>query len=264
MAPAAIDEKERQEECPWFRSGFFADYNAVVGYYQVQACLENGHGPSVLDLACGDGVLTELLARSFESVVGVDASSVHLADARGRVPEARFIESLIEELDIPERFDSVFMLNVLEHVVDPIAALRHAASYLKEDGVMVVQVPNAHAINRRLAVHMGTLERMEELSPFDLQVAGHRRYYTLQALKDDALAAGLNVKATGGVFYKMLSSPQMDWFLRNGLWQEGGFGWGRMGAEPRDWKSEFCRACYELGKERPEDCNIVYVVVTRR
>ena len=119
MALATIDEKERQEECPWFRSGYFADYNAVVGYYQVQACLEHGHGPSVLDLACGDGVLTQLLAQSYENVVGVDASSVHLACARERVPQARFVESLIEELQTPERFDSVFMLNVLEHVAFP-------------------------------------------------------------------------------------------------------------------------------------------------
>jgi hypothetical protein len=67
---------------------------------------------------------------------------------------------------------------------------------------------------------------------------------------------------TGGVFYKTMSTPQMDWFLKNGPWKEGGFGWGRVGGERKDWKAEFCRASYELGKKYPEDCNIIYACAT--
>ena len=130
---------------------------------------------------------------------------------------------------LDERFDTVTMLDLLEHVADPIGVLRKAGSFLAEDGVLVVHVPNAHAINRRLAVLMGTLEFCEELSPFDLQIAGHRRSYSLATLSRDIAQAGLKVASTGGIFYKILSTPQMDWFLKNGLWQEGGFGWGRVG-----------------------------------
>ncbi|MGE5622572.1 MAG: class I SAM-dependent methyltransferase, partial [Bacillota bacterium] len=79
----------------------------------------------------------------------------------------------------------------------------------------------------------------------------------------DISRAGLKVCATGGVFYKMLSTPQMDWFLKNGLWKDGGFGWGRVGGPQKDWKAEFCRASFELGKQHPEDCNIVYACITR-
>lgn len=71
--------------------------------------------------------------------------------------------------------------------------------------------------------------------------------------------AGLDVVATGDVFYQMLSTRQMGWVLKNGPWDEGGFGWGRVGATPQDWRAEFCRACYGIGEERPQDCNIVYV-----
>jgi hypothetical protein len=114
----------------------------------------------------------------------------------------------------------------------------------------------------KIAVMMGTLESCEELSPFDINVAGHRRSYTMDTFKADFSRAGLKIVATGGVFYKMMSTPQIDWFLKNGLWEEGGFGWGRVGAEKRDWKAEFCRACYEYGKQRPEDCNIIYICAT--
>lgn len=256
-------EKDRQEQFPWSRSKYHSEYNAILAGYKVKSCLEHAHGASVLDLACGDGMLTALFHQHFKRIIGVDASGQHLAEARKRIPNVEFHESLIEELDLNEKFDSVFMLDILEHVVDSVGVLQKAASFLKDDGVLIVHVPNAHAINRRIAVLMGTLESCEELSPFDIQIAGHRRSYTLETLKADIHRAGLTVKSTGGIFYKMLSTAQMDWFLKNGLWEEGGFGWGRVGAEKKDWKAEFCRASYEIGKERPEDCNIIYAVITK-
>jgi 2-polyprenyl-3-methyl-5-hydroxy-6-metoxy-1,4-benzoquinol methylase len=263
MTSQTSSEKQNQEEFTWERSVDFNEYNSILGYYQVQSCLEFARGPAVLDLPCGDGLLTSMFSRHFERVVGVDASGAHLARARARLPEAEFHEALIEELELNEKFDSVFMLNILEHVVDPIIALRKAASFLKDDGVLIVHVPNAMAINRRIAVLMGTLESCEELSPFDINVAGHRRSYTLETFTADIHEAGLKIASTGGVFYKSLSTPQMDWFLKNGLWEEGGFGWGRVGAEKKNWKAEFCRASFEIGKLHPEDCNIIFACITK-
>jgi len=263
MIDASRDEKARQEEFPWSRSQFHTDYNAVLAHYKVASCLENCRGTSVLDLACGDGLMTEAFAAHFRRTVGVDASGRHLALARDRVPKAEFVESLIEELDLAETFDSVFLLDVLEHVIDPALLLRKAASFLNDEGVMIVHVPNSNAVNRHIAVLMGTLTSLDELTPFDLTIAGHRRSYTLQTLEREIRSAGLTVRKLGGIFYKMLSTAQIDWFLKNGLWTDGCFGWGRIGVEPRDWKAEFCRACYEYGKTRPEDCNIIYAVLAK-
>ena len=256
------DEKRRQEGLTWERAVDFDEYGSTLGYFQVQACLEFARGPAVLDLACGDGLLTEMFAHQFPHVVGVDASSAHLAKARDRLPDVALHEGLIEDLELSERFDTVLMLNVLEHVADPKVALCKAAGLLKDDGVLIVHVPNANAVNRRIGVLMGTLESCDELSPYDVDVLGHRRSYTLETLMADMRDAGLRVTASGGVFYKMLSTPQMDWFLKNGLWDEGGFGWGRVGGAQKDWKAAFCRACYEIGKERPEDCNILFACCT--
>ncbi|MBF0102935.1 MAG: class I SAM-dependent methyltransferase [Desulfobacterales bacterium] len=260
----SLKEKDIQERYPWERSAYYSEYNSILGYYQVESCLEYVHGESLLDLPCGDGTLTALFARYFKRVVGVDASSKHIEVARQRMPQAEFHECLIEEYTSGELFDNVVMLNILEHVVDPLSVLRKAGSLLKRGGKLIVQVPNANAINRHIAVRMGTLKSLDELSPFDINVAGHRRSYMLQSLQKDIVDAGFNVVATGGIFYKMLSTAQMDWFLNNGLWQDGGFGWGRLGEEiSKDWKSEFCRACYEIGKDRPEDCNVIYAVALK-
>ena len=202
-------EKEKQESLTWDRGTHYATYNEILGYYQVRSCLENARGTSLLDLPCGDGTLTAMFAEHFRWVVGVDASGAHLAKARQKLPGVEFHESLIEELSLKEKFGTVVMLNILEHVVDPLVTLRKAASFLEKNGVLIVQVPNAHAVNRKIAVLMGTLSSCEELSPFDLHVAGHRRSYTIAALIDDAQRAGLRVEKTGGVFYKSLSTPQI-------------------------------------------------------
>ena len=257
------NEKQLQETFIWSRSTFHSEYNRYLAQYKVESCLENIRGDSLLDLACGDGMMTEMFAQKVSRVVGVDANGNHLTEARKRLPSADFHECLVEELELNERFDSVTMLDLLEHVVDPIALLQKAATFLNDDGVLIIHVPNAYAINRRLAVIMGTLEHCEELSPFDLQIAGHRRSYSIQTLCDDIKKAGLKIEKTGGIFYKMLSTAQMDWFLKNGLWEDGGFGWGRVGGEQKDWKAEFCRASYELGNQQPEDFNIIYACVTK-
>lgn len=111
---------------------------------------------------------------------------------------------------------------------------------------------------------MGALKDEYELSPFDIDIAGHRRSYDIHLLVADIEAPGLRVVAKGGVFYKMLSSPQLDWLPEQGLWEEGGYGWGRVGSEKsKDWRRAFCDAYYEFGKERHEDCNVVYTVAQR-
>ncbi len=256
-------ELDVQENYPYSKSGFYEDYGAILGYYQVQSCLEFMHGTSLLDLACGDGLLTEQFRKHYSRVVGVDASSTHLEKAHNRNKNIEFIHSLIEDLETSERFDNVTLINILEHVRDPIGVLKKSASFLNGGGALIVHVPNANAINRRIAVLMGTLNDCEELSPFDKTIVGHRRSYTRKTLEVDIKKAGLKIVAAGGIFLKMLSTPQMDWFLKNGLWDEGGFGWGRVGSEKKDWKAEYCRACYEIGKDYPDDCNIIYAVIKK-
>jgi 2-polyprenyl-3-methyl-5-hydroxy-6-metoxy-1,4-benzoquinol methylase len=259
-----MDEQQRQRGYAWERSKHFATYSEILGRYIAQTCIDNAEGSSALDLACGDGTLTRIFADRYDRVVAVDASGDHLRKARDRVPSCDFHEALIEDFDTDERFDAVFMVCILEHVVSPVAALRAAGRFLNDRGRLVICVPNANAINRRIAVEMGTLESLGELSPYDIDVIGHRRSYSADTLWADVAAADLEVVTAGGIFYKMLSTPQFDWLLSQGLWEGNKFGWGRVGAVAKDWRSEFCRACYEMGKTRPDETNVIFVSAKRR
>ena len=50
------------------------------------------------------------------------------------------------DTDLGERFDAVFMGDVIEHVDNPVALLRFAARHLKPNGLAIVSTPNPFAL----------------------------------------------------------------------------------------------------------------------
>jgi 2-polyprenyl-3-methyl-5-hydroxy-6-metoxy-1,4-benzoquinol methylase len=101
-------------------------------------------GARVLDLACGEGYGSSVLARSASEVVGVDANPEAHEHARLRYthPGLKFERGLVEGFGQPGTFDAVVFLQTIEHVADPLAALEHIRSLLVPGGVTYVSTPN--------------------------------------------------------------------------------------------------------------------------
>jgi len=85
---------------------------------------------SVLDVGCGSGEnLAALAASDRYELSGVDVSSEGIELARKRVASARLLKVLdVEREALPERFDLVMSIQVVEHIVDDVAALRNIAA----------------------------------------------------------------------------------------------------------------------------------------
>ena len=261
-------ELARQQQFEGTRTGYHPEYNKQLSRYKGVSCLEqvslyckeeSSRTRSLLDVACGDGFITAQLASSFGKVVGIDANAQVVEKARQRVPSAEFYNALAEEYACGERFSVVTLLDLLEHVQSPVDLLRHLKEFLKPDGIIIIHVPNAKAINRELNVLMGSLTHCEELSPFDIEIAGHRRSYCMQSLIEDVNEAGLVPVDKGGIFLKLLSTPQMDYLLSAHQWNSAEHGWGRSGDASIDWKDRYCEASYRLGLQHPEMCNVLHV-----
>jgi 2-polyprenyl-3-methyl-5-hydroxy-6-metoxy-1,4-benzoquinol methylase len=106
-----------------------------------------GERARVLDLGCGLGQISELLARArpawelhaadaYEECLARTAARVPLA-GRHRLDEQRFaLEGLPRELDL------VVMSHVLEHMLDPVGALRATLTLLRPGGHLLLAVPN--------------------------------------------------------------------------------------------------------------------------
>jgi 2-polyprenyl-3-methyl-5-hydroxy-6-metoxy-1,4-benzoquinol methylase len=101
-------------------------------------------GRRVIDMACGEGYGSDLLASRAASVVGLDANPEAYEHARARYvrDNLRFERGMVENYGDPGSFDGVVFLQTIEHVIDPRAVLEHMRSLLTLGGVLYVSTPN--------------------------------------------------------------------------------------------------------------------------
>jgi ubiquinone/menaquinone biosynthesis C-methylase UbiE len=113
-------------------------------------------GAQVLDVGCGNGRITRLVAALGAQVIGIDPGEKQLARARAEAPVAgeRYIKGVAEDLPAADASaDGVLFFNSLHHVpVDKMdAALAEAARVLKPDGWLCIAEPMAEGPQYELA-----------------------------------------------------------------------------------------------------------------
>jgi len=76
------------------------DYEALATHYE-QAITQNGRQPDlVLDLACGTGRLTRMLAKRGYQMIGVDISAEMLSQAAGEGGDILYLQQSLVDLDL--------------------------------------------------------------------------------------------------------------------------------------------------------------------
>ncbi len=122
-------------------------------------------GLDVVDMACGEGYGTDVLARRAARVVGVDANPDAFDHARLKYtrPGIRFERRLIDDFDEP--CDAVVFLQTVEHVPDPEASLSHLRSLLRPGGRAYVSTPNVLTLAPPGAVKSGNPWHLREYRP---------------------------------------------------------------------------------------------------
>ncbi len=125
------------------------------------------HARSLLDVGAAAGLLVaEARAR------GLDALGVEPSRALCDVARARHgIDLLPGVLPHPvldgRRFDLVFLIDVLEHVANPVDLLRECARRLAPAGVLVLVTPDAGSVAARLLRHRWWHFRLAHVGYFD-------------------------------------------------------------------------------------------------
>lgn len=97
-------------------------------------------GPgSVLDIGCGDGLFFDQLSQ-FGKVEGVEADA-SIVDPNGPHREQIHACPFDYRFQPGKRYGLIVMLDLLEHLDDPVGGLQHAVDLLEDDGRIVITVP---------------------------------------------------------------------------------------------------------------------------
>lgn len=166
-----------------------------------------GRSP-VLEMGFGTGLITAELLRHGVPVEIVEGSPVLVDEARRRHPGLHVHQGMFETFSPADPYGAVLALHVLEHVDDPVALLETMRPWLADDGALVVVVPNAESLHRRIAVEMGLHDRLDHLGPSD-HLVGHQRVYDLDRLTADLDAAGFDVTFDFGYLLKTVPNSMM-------------------------------------------------------
>ena len=150
-----------------------ADYAAHAAFVPALgeaalALLDPQPGETILDLGCGDGVLTEKIAASGATVLGVDASPAMVEAARARGLDAVVGDG--QALEFDGQFDAIFSNAALHWMLDPQAVARGVFQALKPGGRFVGEMGGeGNVATLRDAVRAELIERGYDLPLSDPQ-----------------------------------------------------------------------------------------------
>lgn len=129
-----------------FANTFDEDQTYIVGEPVQQAVLERLSGESdlgeLLELGCGAGFYTKVLAANASHVTATDLSDEMLAVARTQLKDLQNVtveKADCEKTDFPDgRFGSVFMANLIHVIENPSIALQESYRILKDGGLLLI------------------------------------------------------------------------------------------------------------------------------
>ena len=96
----------------------------------------------LLDVGCGNGEFIDVMSKKGLSCVGLEPNLTQARSVKESTGLPVVNDVLKEGLFPPASFDVVTFIQVLEHLLDPLEALRIANSFLKPGGMVVIDVPS--------------------------------------------------------------------------------------------------------------------------
>lgn len=160
-----------------------------------------------LDVGCGEGFGLSFFKQQGFSVKGLDFSGagveLHNPDCRDFLETGDLFKLLEHEISTGSVYDVVWLQNVLEHVLDPIALLVSLRRLVSRVGVLVVTVPNDFSRLQKHAFESKIVDRA-----FWIAIPDHVSYFGVNGLRNIATETGWNA-------VDILSDFPVDWFLFN-------------------------------------------------
>ncbi len=133
----------------------------------------------VLDIACGVGYGTALMAQKAAFAVGVDINkpSINFANNIFQKDNLKYICSDANTFEWQEKFDKVISFETIEHIEEDELFLSKLKDCMKDEGTLICSVPN------------------ETIFPFNPKITPfHIKHYTVESLNQLLISNGFKIE----------------------------------------------------------------------
>ncbi|HYD79820.1 MAG TPA: class I SAM-dependent methyltransferase [Paucimonas sp.] len=171
--------------------------------------LENPAGLRFLDVGCGEGWSLRYFTDRGWDGRGLDYSEYGCKhqnpDLLPRVTTGDIHHNLKALVGEGRQFDCIWLDNVLEHVLDPLAILGDMHALLAERGVLMIEVPNDCSVIQHHLLEAGIISKSYWIAPFE-----HISYFNKEGLLNICAEVGLECQ-------DMMADYPIDFSLFNKL-----------------------------------------------
>lgn len=150
-----------------------------------------------LEVGCGNGNFTTLIARRCPQLVAVDLDADYVAQTKARLRKCKHVDVMTADatkMDCVQTFDTVILLDVLEHIEDDVDLLHRLCRHLAPGGTLLLKVP-------AIAPLYNSLDK----------AVGHHRRYTPETLRQAILLVN---DASG---QSAFTEPKLEYFNAVGI-----------------------------------------------
>jgi len=103
-------------------------------------------GDSILDIGCGDGGLFYYITEKYKDtkLYGVDIGNFSLDIAKKNIGDKAAFKKIKDfyDIDFGIKFDTITLIEVIEHLENPIPYIMFAINLLKKGGKIIITTPN--------------------------------------------------------------------------------------------------------------------------
>lgn len=190
--------EELQSSQPSFRErlvAFVTRTSAAQHVEVVRTLVEPTSKPSILDVGCGKGSFLYALKNNFEcDAMGIDFDEQSVRYCRERL-NINVLHGGIDTLKtLVQTFDLVTMWHFFEHEFDPSHALEKINPCLKQDGVLVIKVPNAESLENTIfgkhSYQYDVPRHLYNYSPTTIGLYLEKAGFEVQSIKFDCFSGG--------------------------------------------------------------------------
>ena len=126
--------------------------NAITNLIKSHIKEKNINNPTIIEAGCGTGHVLSKIASEIKTnnLIGIDPLEWWLDKAKKRLQDkAKLIKGFAENLPFDNKsVDITICTEVIEHVIDPTVVLKELKRVTKDNGLIIVSIPNEKLINK--------------------------------------------------------------------------------------------------------------------